>query len=262
MLGACKLGDKAEAPLDVHGCPSCPHPKVQGPAISASGNVMINGAPALRAGDHGIHMTCCGPNTWQVISGSGRVMVNGMAMVRKGDPTRHCGGLGTMKEASGNVFDNSAATVLNEAIVEWLEGVQQTGLEWLQRVMGNEVGDMLLKASLAAGGAYWAVDEANKLNDKDCREDYLEHLAKCLPGKPPIGGGPPRYRGPPDLPVEPVGFFSWDNPITTVVTLPVGGVAKGLGLLPKVPGVITKAPGAVKDVVEFIGGGLGGLVPG
>jgi uncharacterized Zn-binding protein involved in type VI secretion len=261
MPGACRLGDKAKAPIDVHGCVACPHPNVQGPAISASGNVNINGAPALRQGDSGIHMACCGPAIWKVLIGSGQVMVNGMPLARQGDPTQHCGGLGTMQEASRNVFDGSA---LNTAIVKWLEGVQATGLELLQRVLGDEVQDLLLKVSLTASGAYWALDETMKLNDKECRENYIEHVAKCWPGTPPVppGGPPPRYRGPPDLPVEPVGVFDWDNPITPLVMAPVGPIAKGVGAVPEGISLIPKAPGAIKDGVEALGGFVSGLAPG
>jgi uncharacterized Zn-binding protein involved in type VI secretion len=107
MAGVCRLGDRAKAPIDTHGCPLCPHPNVIGPAISASSNVYVNGMPALRQGDIGMHMTCCGTNMWKVVSASGQVFINGSAMVRKGDPTLHCGGVGEMMEASGSVSDGS-----------------------------------------------------------------------------------------------------------------------------------------------------------
>jgi uncharacterized Zn-binding protein involved in type VI secretion len=110
MAGVCRLGDRAKAPVDVHGCPACPHPNVTGPAISASSNVNVNGMPALRMGDIGMHIACCGTNMWKVISASGQVFINGAQMVRVGDPTQHCGGLGKMIEGSGNVTDNSPLT--------------------------------------------------------------------------------------------------------------------------------------------------------
>lgn len=110
MAGVCRLGDRAKAPVDVHGCPSCPHPNVIGPSISASSNVYVNGAPALRIADIGMHMTCCGTNMWKIIGASGQVFINGSQMVRKGDPTQHCGGIGQMMEASGNVSDGSPLT--------------------------------------------------------------------------------------------------------------------------------------------------------
>ena len=107
MSGVCRLGDRAKAPIDVHGCPACPHQDVIGPSISASSNVYVNGAPALRVDDIGMHAVCCGTNMWKVMGASAQVFVNGSAMVRKGDPTLHCGGMGKMMEASGNVADNS-----------------------------------------------------------------------------------------------------------------------------------------------------------
>jgi uncharacterized Zn-binding protein involved in type VI secretion len=107
MPGVCRLGDRAKAPLDQHGCPACPHPDVVGPSISASSSVFVNGVPALRFEDIGMHTACCGSNMWKVMGASGKVFVNGSAVVRQGDPTQHCGGLGKMIEASGNVSDGS-----------------------------------------------------------------------------------------------------------------------------------------------------------
>lgn len=111
MPGCCRLGDRAKAPLDVHGCPLCPHHDVLGPAISASANVFINGSPALRIDDIGMHAACCGTNMWKVIAASGTVFVNGSAIVRKGDTTQHCGGIGQMIDASANVVDGSPMTM-------------------------------------------------------------------------------------------------------------------------------------------------------
>lgn len=107
MPGVCRLGDRSKAPVDVHGCPACPHPNVVGPSISASSNVFVNGAPALRIDDLGMHSACCGSNMWKVMGASGKVFVNGSHVVRQGDPTLHCGGVGKMIEASGNVSDGS-----------------------------------------------------------------------------------------------------------------------------------------------------------
>jgi uncharacterized Zn-binding protein involved in type VI secretion len=107
MPGVCRLGDRAKAPVDVHGCPACPHPNVIGPSISASSNVFVNGAPALRIDDLGMHSTCCGSNMWKVLSASSQVFVNGSQVVRQGDPTMHCGGMGKMVDASANVSDGS-----------------------------------------------------------------------------------------------------------------------------------------------------------
>ena len=80
----CRLGDQANCPADVHGKNCCPH-NVTGPAVTASPNVFINGKPALRVGDTGVHSACCGPNTWVCVEGSARVRVNGIPLVRLGD---------------------------------------------------------------------------------------------------------------------------------------------------------------------------------
>lgn len=99
---ACRLGDQANCPADSHGNNCCPH-DVTGPAVTASPDVFINGKPALRVGDTGIHSACCGSNTWVCIEGSARVRVNGIPLVRLGDATRHCGGQGKMIEGSSDV---------------------------------------------------------------------------------------------------------------------------------------------------------------
>src|SRR5437868_3416338 len=108
MPAVCALGDISQSVTpDVHGCCSCPHPMVSGPAITASGNVKVGGKPALRVGDTGVHCACCGPNTWVVTGGSGQVCINGSSAVRVGDDTQHCGSKGKMKTGSGNVADGS-----------------------------------------------------------------------------------------------------------------------------------------------------------
>jgi len=98
-----RLGDKANCPADAHGCPACPHP-VTGPAIQGSPDVVVNGKPAVRVGDQGVHAACCGPNMWKAAAGSGTVFVNNIAAHRLGDQTQHCGGSGTMIEGSDNVM--------------------------------------------------------------------------------------------------------------------------------------------------------------
>jgi uncharacterized Zn-binding protein involved in type VI secretion len=107
MPGVCTLGDLAKVENHPHGGPCCPHVCV-GPAISASANVNVNGKPALRQGDLGIHSACCGPNMWKVIQASGAVFINGSPMVRQGDKTLHCNiTKGQMITASANVVDGS-----------------------------------------------------------------------------------------------------------------------------------------------------------
>ncbi len=97
-----RLGDRASAPIDAHGCPACPHPTI-GPAIAGSPTVMVNKRPALRVGDAGIHAACCGPNTWRAQRGCQTVVINAMAAYRLGDASQHCGGIGQLIEGSPNV---------------------------------------------------------------------------------------------------------------------------------------------------------------
>jgi uncharacterized Zn-binding protein involved in type VI secretion len=98
-----RLGDKSQAPMDAHGCPACPHPVI-GPAIIGSPNVLVNNLPALRVGDKGIHMVCCGPNMWTATAGSATVMINNLPAHRLGDQDMHCGGPGTLIEGSPDVL--------------------------------------------------------------------------------------------------------------------------------------------------------------
>lgn len=103
MPGQGRLGDKANVPLDAHGCPACPHPAI-GPAIQGSPDVNVNRRPALRVDDPGIHTACCGTNTWTATQGSMTVFINGKAAHRMGDQNRHCGGMGQLVEGSPNVI--------------------------------------------------------------------------------------------------------------------------------------------------------------
>lgn len=103
MPEAGRLGDQSNIPSDSHGCPACPH-DASGPAISGSPDVIVDGLPALRMGDHGIHTACCGSNTWQAAAGAPCVIINGRRAHRKGDATMHCGGSGALVEGSPTVF--------------------------------------------------------------------------------------------------------------------------------------------------------------
>jgi uncharacterized Zn-binding protein involved in type VI secretion len=93
--GYAYVGMRAKCPADSHGCQACPHPTV-GPIISGSPNVFINGKPAARVGDRGVHAACCGPNTFEIIGGDGQVLINGRPAAKIGSPTQHCGGTGSI----------------------------------------------------------------------------------------------------------------------------------------------------------------------
>ncbi len=103
MPGQGRLSDKAHADADAHGCPGCPHPAI-GPSITGSPDVFVNGRPALRVDDVGIHAACCGSNLWRASRGSASVFINGRAAHRITDETRHCGGSGQLVEGSDDVI--------------------------------------------------------------------------------------------------------------------------------------------------------------
>jgi len=104
MPNACRQTDISLNPADAHGCNGCPH-TVSGPALTGSGDVSIEGLPALRAQgmDQGVHAACCGPNSWVTMQGSGTVYINDLPVVRLGDTTVHCGGVGAMMSSCGTV---------------------------------------------------------------------------------------------------------------------------------------------------------------
>jgi uncharacterized Zn-binding protein involved in type VI secretion len=103
MPEAGRLGDMSEVKMDAHGCPACPH-SAQGPAIFGSPDVLINGRPALRVDDMGVHLACCGPNMWVARQGSATVLINNKAAHRKGDQDMHCGGMGQLTQGSDDVI--------------------------------------------------------------------------------------------------------------------------------------------------------------
>ena len=88
--GYARLNDTAACPPHAHGCPACPHP-VNGPIISGSQIVFIDGIPAACVGDKGIAFACCGPNTYVIKTGDPNVLIEGKPAARFGDQTLHCG---------------------------------------------------------------------------------------------------------------------------------------------------------------------------
>jgi uncharacterized Zn-binding protein involved in type VI secretion len=109
MPGQARIGDKARG-IDAHRCNACPH-VVSGPATQGSADVIVNGKPAVRKGDGGVHAACCGSNTWTAEGSSDTVIINGKQAFRLNDATNHCGGTGMLVESSGNVIvGNSQAS--------------------------------------------------------------------------------------------------------------------------------------------------------
>ena len=86
-----------------HGCPACPHP-VLGIIAVGSPDVFINGLPAARKDDMGLHAACCDGNNFTISKGSATVYVNGKPLARQGDSTRHCGGIGSITAGSPTVL--------------------------------------------------------------------------------------------------------------------------------------------------------------
>lgn len=96
VIRAKQPGDHGKNPTDVHKCPACPH-TVEGPAVTGSPNVELNGKPVVRVCDRGIHdAKCCDENAWEAIEGAATVEVNGRPVVRRGDKSQHCGGNGAL----------------------------------------------------------------------------------------------------------------------------------------------------------------------
>jgi uncharacterized Zn-binding protein involved in type VI secretion len=114
MPGAGRLGDKARATADAHGCPGCPHPVI-GPAIRGSSDVFINNRPAVRVGDCGIHKACCGPGTWKATKGAPSVFINGKAAFRRDDSAQFCGAVGALDEGSADVIIGDAGAGSDES---------------------------------------------------------------------------------------------------------------------------------------------------
>lgn len=98
-----RVGDRSLVPEDTHGKFCCPHEAI-GPATQGSPDVWVNGMPALRVTDTGIHSSCCGPQIWVAKDGAPTVEINGLRAHRKLDQDQHCGGMGYMVEGSPDVF--------------------------------------------------------------------------------------------------------------------------------------------------------------
>jgi len=79
--------------------------------VDGSPSVFVNGRPAIRVDDPGIHAACCSANTWNAKTGSKSVLINGRAAHRLGDLVTHCGGIGTSIEGSPNVIVGSTAAL-------------------------------------------------------------------------------------------------------------------------------------------------------
>lgn len=138
MPPAGRLGDQAQVPADAHGCPGCPHPAI-GPAVSGSGDVNINGRPALRVGDRGMHAACCGSNTWEAVKGAPGVFINGKPAHRLGDAVQHCGGAGKLVEGSGNVDIGDFASTSGATAVDAKARKKRNWIRYELRIAGAPI---------------------------------------------------------------------------------------------------------------------------
>ena len=89
MPGVGRIGDLSRVTGDAHWCMACPHTAV-GPAVTGSPTVFVNGLPALRVDDIGVHAACCGPNMWRATTGSSTVFFDKKPAHRQGDQDLHC----------------------------------------------------------------------------------------------------------------------------------------------------------------------------
>lgn len=94
------LGHRAHAPADAHGCLACPHSPT-GPIVQGSPSVLVDGLPAARSGDYGMHAPCCGGNMFRIAGGNEEgVLIDGRPAATLGALTLHCGGRGNIIEGS------------------------------------------------------------------------------------------------------------------------------------------------------------------
>jgi uncharacterized Zn-binding protein involved in type VI secretion len=98
--GYARVGGMVQCPVYALGCPACPH-DVKGPILSGSPIVFIDGIPAARAGDTGVHAGGCGPTTFVIKTGDPGVLIDGKPAARVGDQTQHSGGMGRIINAAG-----------------------------------------------------------------------------------------------------------------------------------------------------------------
>jgi uncharacterized Zn-binding protein involved in type VI secretion len=87
------VGMLAKCDADAHGSPADPL-TVMGPITTGSSHVLVNGRPAARVGDVGVHAACAGSNTFKIIHGDSQVLIDGRPAAEIGDATQHCGGVG------------------------------------------------------------------------------------------------------------------------------------------------------------------------
>lgn len=147
---------------DAHGCPACPHVTTAFIKGSAT-DVTINGLPAAVVGDNGIHLACCGANTFELNEGDPGVLINGKQAVLFLAQTKHCGGSGIIRKSIpslGQVLtaNDSAFYIdpwgeqdrVNDDRYKRLE-TEYTGTTYITREKGNLTLSLLPKGILSVG---------------------------------------------------------------------------------------------------------------
>jgi uncharacterized Zn-binding protein involved in type VI secretion len=183
MPAVARLADQAQTSADAHGCPACPHPAI-GPIVQGSADVFVNGRPAARKGDRGVHAVCCGPNTFTIAKGSPSVYVNGIPLARMNDKTQHCGGTGPITEGSNDVFADEGAGAV---------GLAKAALAALQIAVkeAKEV-TVAARAARADDQFAWSPDVSSEVVDKQAsaagRDVYVLALQLDAIGGVPLAG--------------------------------------------------------------------------
>lgn len=87
MPGITRVGDPAFCPADNHFWMVF---AVVGQYTSGSPNTFVNNRALVRVGDPGVHVACCGPNTFTAKSGAPKTFCNDKAVNRGQDESLHC----------------------------------------------------------------------------------------------------------------------------------------------------------------------------
>lgn len=97
-------GSYAQCLADAHSCPACPHPVI-GTVLTGSALILAGDLPAARLGDAGIHISCCGGNSFTIATGDNQVLIEGKPAAMVGlSQTTHCGGSGILIGGNASAY--------------------------------------------------------------------------------------------------------------------------------------------------------------
>jgi hypothetical protein len=157
--------------------------------------VFVNGRPALRVDDMGIHAVCCGPNLWRAQKGSASVFINGKPAFRINDPSKHCGAQGKLIEGSSDVFVGDASTSgaardgAAHASTNSSSGGAGSGGGGASSSAGRQSRDSRSNGAQGSGGADASRSAATKADSSDSSSsavaaDEIEVIVLDAAGKP------------------------------------------------------------------------------